>query len=412
MESIVNRPTLRIAFIGAATACAMLSPVLAQAEESAFVTAVVRTSPIDYFRLETPTGDSQTGSQGYSFRGGVGIRAPGVDPASKHNSYARLNGRDGFIDTTQRGGIGRAGSIMAWVNLDKMPSQAGRIFYVAGISQSGNDFDVQFETDNALHFYTAAGSNVRFSPPAGSLLGQWHMIVATFDSDRRTRALYWDGRMVANDSDPGQRGKINSFTIGASPVWGNRFFDGGIDEVALWSKSLGAEQVANLYAAATAGAPAATFAAVPSSASAAGGLTTAAIVEVEDASGPIVLKPEEKIAMMFLSAIQSIELDCQMRAGAACTMEQMVAGPKSLDNSHINRLKYDPAADPNYAYVVKVNGKSWEARADPKSPGLGGFYFITKFVSPDAYYNANGAAGPMDRQLTSRGISGDSFSTR
>jgi hypothetical protein len=106
---------------------------------------------------------------------------------------------------------------------------------------------------------------------------------------------------------------------------------------------------------------------------------------------------------MFLSAIQSIESDCQMRMGAACTLDQMIAGAW---------LKYDPAVDPNYAYTVKVNGKAWEARADPRRPGLGGFYFVTKFMSPDAYYNATGPAGPMDRKLTGRGIMGDSFSTR
>ena len=396
----MRRVTLRWFAISALLACATLSPASVFAEESAFVTAVVRSSPIAYFRLEASEGRSQTGSQSFRSSGGVSVMDGGVDPGSTSNSYARLNGRDGFITTTQRGGIGRAGSIMAWVNLAKMPNQTGRILYVAGESQSGNDFDLQFEQDNALHFYTASGSNIRFQPPAADLMGQWHMIVATFDTDRRTRALYWDGRPVANDSEAGKAGKISAFTIGESPVFTGRFFDGGIDEVALWNKSLGAAEVARLYAAAGSnGAPAAAPAA--SSGAQSGSITTTAKVEAEDANGKIALKPEEQIAMMFLTAIQSIELDCSLHSGAACTMEQMK--PK---------LKYDPATDPNYAYTVKVNGKAWEARADPKKAGLGGFYFITKVMSPDAYYNEKGPAGPMDRQLTSRGIEGDSFSVR
>jgi hypothetical protein len=44
--------------------------------------------------------------------------------------------------------------------LNSRPALESRFDYVAGISQSGNDFDLQFETDNALRFYTAAGSNV------------------------------------------------------------------------------------------------------------------------------------------------------------------------------------------------------------------------------------------------------------
>lgn len=139
---------------------------------------------------------------------------------------------------------------------------------------------------------------------------------------------------------------------------------------------------------------------------------TNAVVEIEDANGQIPLKPAEKIAVMFLAAMQSIQGDCQMHAGGACTLEQMVAGPKSTDNWHINRLKYDPSADPDYTYTVKVNGRSWEAHANPKRQGLGGFYYIAKFASPEAYYNPNGPASPMDRQLTSRSISGDSFSAR
>jgi hypothetical protein len=145
---------------------------------------------------------------------------------------------------------------------------------------------------------------------------------------------------------------------------------------------------------------------------AAGPITTTAQVEIEDAHGNIPLKPDEKVAVMFLAAIQSIESDCQMHAGGACTMEQMVAGPKATDSWRINKLKFDPATDPNYTYSVKVNGRAWEARADPKRQGLAGFYYISKFSSPDAYYNPNGPAGAMDRQLTSRSISGDSFSVR
>ena len=405
--------SLRRISTAAGIACALLSaPALAY--ESPFVTAVVRTSPLMYVRLEASSGMSS----GHSFtsRGPVRIESPGIDPASESNRYARLNGQGTFFETNWRGGVGRAGSIMAWVNLDMMPRDAGRILYVAGISQNGNDFDLQFEPDNTLRFYTAAGSNLRYAPVTAKLVGQWHMVVATFDIDQGVRNLYWDGSLVATDHDAGKPGKMGQFNIGGSTVWAGRFFIGGLDEVALWNKALTEDQVSNFYSAATSGATAPPSASAPAPAapppSSSAAITTTAKVEVEDANGKIPLKPEEQIAMMFLSAIQSIQSDCQLHAGGACTIEQMVAGPKAADNWHISKLKYDPAMDPNYAYTVKVNGKAWEARADPKKPGLGGFYFFAKMMSPDAYYNATGPAGPMDRQLTSRGIMGDSFSVR
>jgi len=397
--------SLRRISTAAVLSCAALTSPLALAYESPFVTAVVRTSPIAYFRLETS--DGQGGAQSYHSRGPVRIEAGGVDPGSKSNSYAKFNGHGAFIETTQRGGVGRAASLMAWVNLDKEPAEAHRILYVAGISQAGNDFDLQFEQDNTLRFYTGAGSHLTFTPDPSSLAGQWHMIVATFDVDRRTRALYWDGALVASDDDAGRPGKIGQLTIGASAVWGGRFFEGGIDEVALWNKALSEEQVANFYSAATSGAMP-----PPSKPAAAAAITTTAQVEVEDDSGKVALKPEEKVAVMFLAAIQAIQGDCQMHGEGACTLDQMLEGPRSIDNWHINRLKYDPAGDPNYTYTVKVNGKAWEAHADPKRPGLAGFYYYARFGSPDAFYNPSGPAGAMDRQLTSRSIMGDSFSVR
>jgi hypothetical protein len=83
---------------------------------------------------------------------------------------------------------------MAWVNLDTLPFQETHLLYVAGESESGNDLDIQFETDGALRFFTAAGGNATFTPPTGSLVHRWHMIVATLDTASRTRVIYWDGK--------------------------------------------------------------------------------------------------------------------------------------------------------------------------------------------------------------------------
>ncbi len=397
MNSSALSTSLRWISTIAALACAILS-TSAFAAASPFVTAVARTSPSVYFHFDSA--DERSGVQMLESRGPIRIESPGVDAASESNKFAWLNGMGTFFETTQRGGVGRAGSVMAWVKLNKAPGAAGRILYVAGISQSGNDFDVQFEQDNTLRFYTASGSHLKFRLDPSGLVGQWHMIVATFDVDHRSRVLYWDGVPVASDADAGKPGKMGEFTIGGSAVWAGRFFEGGIDEVALWGKALTAEQVANFYAAATQGAPAPQAASAPP-AVAPGTIATSAQVEIEDANGKIPLKYDEKIAVMFLTAIQSIELDCQLHASKACTMDEVLP-----------RLKYDPASDHNYTYSLKVNGRAWEAHADPNRQGLGGFYFIAKVMSPDAYYNPNGPAGAMDRQLTSRSISGDSFSVR
>jgi hypothetical protein len=414
---ITDRHWSRVA-VATIAAVSGLIGVTVHAADIDFVTAVTSTRPVAYYRLESTEGKSEVGATVYKPSGGVASVGPGGPIGNANNYFAKLDGRDGYIVTTQAGGVGTAASMMAWVNLASLPSAEGHFFYVAGESQSGNDLDMQFENDNALKFYTASGGHLTYTPPPATLVNQWHMIVATLDTASQTRVIYWDGKSVATDKGGGQAGKTGIFSIGASTIFGGRFFKGGIDEVALWSRALTVAEVAAIYtAAAKSNAPPATSAApgvsgrVPAAGT--GPFATTAKVEVEDNSGPIALKREEQIAIMFLTAIQNIESDCQNRAKRACTMDQLLAGPVTADGAHLDRLKFDPKADPNYTYTVGAVGTAWEAHATAKKPGLLGFYFMSRsFPSTTATYNRAGAATVIDTELSGRSIVGDSFAIR
>jgi hypothetical protein len=249
---------------------------------------------------------------------------------------------------------------------------------------------VQFENDNVLRFFTASGGSVAYTPPPATLVNQWHMIVVTMDASAQSRVIFWGGKQVAADRGGGRANKATAFSIGASTVFSGRFFTGGIAEVALWNRALTAKDVAAIYGAAGA------------STGSAAGPTTTAKVEAGDSKGPIKLKREEQIALMFLGAIEQIERDCQDRQKAACTMDQMVS-----------RLKFDPKTDPDYTYIVGAVGMNWEAHANAKKPGLLGFYFLYRGITgPDVSYNTSGIAGPIDTAILDRGITGDSFMVR
>lgn len=76
----------------------------------------------------------------------------------------------------------------------------------------------------------------------------------------------------------------------------------------------------------------------------------------------------------------------------------------------LGRLKFDPRTDPNYTYTLGVVGTAWEAHANAKKAGFGGFYsFSLSFPAAYVFYNANGTASVITRQLTDRSIEGDSF---
>jgi hypothetical protein len=131
------------------------------AADTDFPAAVLATRPVAYYRLASNEGHSELGPTTFKSVGGVTSSSPGA-PVGPNSSYANLNGRDGYVLTTQSGGVGAAASIMVWVNLATLPSQARRFFYLAGESQAGNDLDMQFENDNALKFYTAAGGHLTY----------------------------------------------------------------------------------------------------------------------------------------------------------------------------------------------------------------------------------------------------------
>ncbi|MGB6687316.1 MAG: LamG domain-containing protein [Terracidiphilus sp.] len=379
------------------------------AGQADLASAVDSTHPIAYYTLDSTSGKSEVGSTTYKSQGGVSTASGGA-PAGT-SQYAKFDGKSGMIVTTQAGGVTTAASIMAWVNLAELPSKANRILYVAGESQVGNDLDLQFETDNVLRFFTAGGGRLGYAPPQASLVNHWHMIVVTLDTVSKARVVYWDGKLAAKDAGGGQAGKTAVFSIGASTYFGGRWFQGGIQDVALWNRVLRAPDVAAIYAAGESSGGGSSTASAGSSAAGTpttGPFATTAKVEAEDANGPIQLKREEQIALMFMSAMEQIEHDCQLNAKRACTMNELMTGTGG------EHLKFDPnKSDPDYTYTLVSGGMAWEAHANAKKPGLLGFCFMARNVGTTVTtYNRTGKAGWVDTEIMGRGIEGDSFETQ
>ncbi len=343
-----------------------------------FGAAVESTHPIAFYRLN--------GSES-------ALQALG---AVQFHGGAQLNGKDAYIVTPQKGGIQQTATLMAWVNFASLPSDKGHIYYIAGESQGGNDFDLQLETNNKLRFFTGGGGSLDFTPPAASLVGQWHMIVAVMDSVHQNLSIFWDGKPAATLHMGSSPVKSSQLSIGESLVFRGRYFDGSIRDVALWNRLLDTSEVARLWSAATAVSK--TQAGGTTSGK---GLTTTATVEVKDHNGKVALKQEENIAIMFLSAFQSIETDCKVMMQRFCGMDEVLP-----------RLKYNPTSDPNYRYTLKASAGAWEARATGTRDGLRGFYYITTVMSPDAFYSDSGEASVADKQLLERSIIGEQFNTR
>ena len=245
---------------------ALLIPALTFTVKADFVTTVEASNPLAYWRLDSTNSASVVNGYTTSYQNGATTTPPGGGaPLTGYsgNAALSLNGNNAspqYASTSLSGGINGAGSIMAWVNLAALPSTSNTFFYVAGESQPGNDLDLQFQNDNKLYFFTGGGENTSYTPDASTLVGNWHLIVATYDASAQFRDIYWDGASAATYSG-GVNGaaKSSTFNIGYSTVFGGRDFNGLIDEVGVWNYALSASQVAGIYASAgTDGNPTAT----------------------------------------------------------------------------------------------------------------------------------------------------------
>jgi hypothetical protein len=245
---------LRCVHGGSALALGILGAGTAWAQT--YDATMVSDSPLGYWTLASTNGTSLTGGYSSTYLNGATTSAPGTGitlAGSPSNSALSLDGNNStpqYAATGLSGGISGTGSIVAWVNLAALPSASGTDFYIAGESEFGNDFDLQFQNDNTLYFYTGAGENTSYTPNPSTLVSQWNQIVVTYaGGPSGFRDIYWDGTLAATFSGSvNAAAKSSAFNIGYSTVFPGRDFNGLIDNVAVLGSVLSPGQVTQLYA--------------------------------------------------------------------------------------------------------------------------------------------------------------------
>jgi hypothetical protein len=210
---------------------------------------VLTTQPIAYFPLDSVSEGSIVNGYTTSFIGGAKIVTGGPIHDQSMDRSASLSGKTQYVTTSLSGDIPGTGSMVAWVNLAALPGSTGHFFYVSGESQLSNDLDLQFEVDNAVHFYTGAGEQTSYAPPVSSLVGHWNMIAVTYQGGASGfRDVYWDGALTAPFSgNVNAASKTTQFSMGESLFFTGRYFQGRIDDVAVWNRALTAGEIRRIY---------------------------------------------------------------------------------------------------------------------------------------------------------------------
>lgn len=210
-----------------------------------------------YWKLDENGGtlfDDSVGSRDATF---VGSGAPGY-AAGQVNGAVDFNGLDQSLRTAGTSNPTRGITVMAWINPDDL---SGRD---RGILSKKGAFVLEVESvGSELSFTIINGRSFKeFEPDAfpGEDIptGRWTHVAATFDGSAVT--LYINGVAVSREASVlkalGKSAKPYVIGWTSHTAFGiDRYFDGRIDEVAVFDRALTPQEVRQLYEAGFVGAP-------------------------------------------------------------------------------------------------------------------------------------------------------------
>lgn len=147
-------------------------------------------------------------------------------------------------------------TVSAWFNTELLPAELTEGF--AGIYDSAQDAYILYldRGSNELRFKVTDNNGTAERPgvPASMLTAEeWHHVMGVYDGPNESAKIYFDGELVdvhtnAALVDPVRLGQIAG--IGSNPTddsLGVYYFQGAIDDVAVWNRSLGRGEAMYLY---------------------------------------------------------------------------------------------------------------------------------------------------------------------
>ena len=210
--------------------------------------AVLADGPIAYWQFEETSGTTAVdtvGSHSGTYVGGVTL---GQEGAFNGSLAALFDGTNDYVAINSGSWGGSQLTVEAWFNLGHATDDFEAIVSSTGFQFVHLQLRAQPTNPGKIAVYTNTG-NLFFDTLSDELDG-WHHVALTLASGDSN--LYLDGELIET-----QTGTFNnvfsasSIRIG-SGFYGGRFFNGLIDEVAIYAKALTSDRIAAHYAAAQA----------------------------------------------------------------------------------------------------------------------------------------------------------------
>ncbi|MBU2969490.1 LamG domain-containing protein [Pseudoalteromonas sp. C2R02] len=160
--------------------------------------------------------------------------------------YGEFNGTDSYVQLDTDDSLVSLASEMtvtAWVNADVLPSGSN----LKSIISKDENYEFHLDSNGEVFWWWGGGNKQLRTSGANITVGSWyHLAIAYKDGEQR---IYVNGVSLANDNEPGTLTLNNDkFQVGQDQGFGNRFFDGSIDEVRVFDRFLSQSDVASIMA--------------------------------------------------------------------------------------------------------------------------------------------------------------------
>ena len=214
----------------------------------AYGAAVQDLEPDLYWRLGEASGtaaaDSSFNATPGVYRSGVTLGTPGALVGVTDTAATFSGASTGLLFSSRQVSNPRIYSTELWFSTTT--TAGGKLIGFGNVQSSlssSYDRHVYMETDGRLTFGVNAGGQVTVSSPQAYNDGQWHHLVAAQSAEGMR--LYVDGALVGSNPQAGAQNYAGYWRVGGDRTWGPQpYFAGTIDEVAVYSRALTAEQVA------------------------------------------------------------------------------------------------------------------------------------------------------------------------
>jgi hypothetical protein len=220
--------------------------------------AILADSPNIYYRLGESAGTTARDSSGHGNNGAYSASGVTLGVASAiandTDTAITLDGTNGFVQETSGAGVptGFANrSIEAWF---KTTSATDMPIVAYGTPGVANQYFGVYVNGTSIEVKTGAGTTITFPGSASLANGAWHHLVVTYDSGviAGNLKVYIDGVNFGTQTSTTNL----STTLDAAGLEVGKddtpaFFNGSLDEVAIYSTVLATYQISNHYKAGT-----------------------------------------------------------------------------------------------------------------------------------------------------------------